>query len=118
MRNKQPYIHWDLDFLFEKLLKQEFIYKYGYSKTDLENMVHSKRWNPLKEFNGCNVVQDDLHPFLPCFVHDYRWIAEGRTNKADKEFRNNLLKFGYSTVKATMYYFAVRVGSVYYKIFK
>ena len=115
---KQPYKHWkliDFEIHFEE---QNRVYNLGYTMEEIKEMIYSKKWDPIKEFNGCNVVQDDLHPFIICFIHDYRWIAEGRTNKADKEFKNNLRKFGYSTFKATMYYFSVRLGSVYFKLFK
>lgn len=111
---KQPYKYWTKIQLHDHLRVQCFVY--GYNVELLEEAIESEAWNPVKDYNGCNVVQDDLHPFYPCFIHDYRWIVEGRTNKADIEFRNNLLKFGYSTVKASIYYFAVRVGSVFFKL--
>jgi len=113
---KRPYKYWTLTDLQMKLFDQVRIFGYKYTNTEITQMVHSKKWVANMDFNGCNVVQDDLHPFLPCFIHDYRWMTDGRTTKADKEFRSNLLTYGYSTFKAQMYYFAVRVGSVYFKL--
>lgn len=84
----------------------------------VQEAVFNSAWNPMLDFNGCNFVQDDFHPYLPCFIHDYRWVVYGRTDQWDKEFRNNLLKLGFSTFKATIYYFAVRIGSVYYNLTK
>ena len=114
MPGKQPYKYWSNQQLFTHLIKQ--CDEYGFDKPAVLDAISDTNWNPSEDYNGCNVVQDDLHPFYPCFIHDYRWITEGRTNSADKEFRNNLLKFGYSTFKATIYYLAVRVGSVIFKI--
>jgi len=114
MSAKKPYINWTREQLFEHLEVQ--CKEYDYDLTALFTSVYDKRWIPSEDYNGCNVVQDDIHPFYPCFIHDYRWIIEGRTNNADIEFRNNLRKFGYSRIKALIYYCAVRVGSVFFNL--
>lgn len=112
--SKQRYKYWNLDELYTHLEKQAIEFKVPIEI--VTEAVYSKAWNPIKDFNGCNFVQDDFHPFLPCFIHDFRWLVYGRKNIYDVEFRNNLLKFGYSTLKASMFYFGVRLGSVFYKI--
>jgi len=116
MPSNQPYIFWSRQDLFDKMKGQ--CYAYDFDLRLLHEAVYSEEWNPIEQYNGCNFVQDGLHPFYPCFIHDYRWIVEGITNRSDKEFRNNLLKFGYSTFRATMYYFAVRIGGVFFKLKK
>jgi len=111
---KQRYKYWTKEQLHSHLVAQAL--EHGIPIGIVTEAVYSDKWNPITDFNGCNVVEDDYHPYLPCFIHDYRWIVYGKTNEYDKEFRNNLLKFGFSTFKATIYYFAVRVGSVYFKL--
>jgi hypothetical protein len=75
--NKQPYKFWTKEKLYWHLITQAGEY---YANDDnmqfiIKNAVYDTRWNPLLEFNGCTFVQDDLHPFLPCFIHDWRWHA-------------------------------------------
>ena len=117
---KQPYKFWDREQLFWHLIKQAGEY---YANDDnmhftIKNAVYDERWNPMLEFNGCNLVQDDLHPFLPCFLHDWRWITRQNALDADIEFRINLKKFGYSKFKASLYFWAVRLGYLFYYRFK
>lgn len=111
---KQVYKYWNRKELFEHLEKQAI--EFNVDIDLVKEAVFSEAWNPVKDFNGCNVVQDDFHPFLPCFIHDFRWIVYGRKNKYDIEFRNNLLKFGYSTFKAVCFYLGVRLGSVFFNL--
>ena len=110
----KPYIYWKRSEFISHFHKQDKDYNVGLDI--IHEAVYSRKWEPATDYNGCNVVQDDLHPFLPCFIHDYRWVTDKRSNKYDLEFRSNLLRFGYSKTKANMYYLAVRVGSLYYKI--
>lgn len=112
---KHPYKYWDRDELYSHLKRQATANKYFDYKT-IRYAVYDTRWNPMLEFNGCNVVQDDLHPFLPCFLHDYRWVVKGGGKKTDIQFYNSLIKFGVPKWKAKLYYYRVRIGwNLYFK---
>jgi len=86
----------------------------GYTFADLHAIVYSEEWDPAQDFNGCNLIQDDLHPFLPCFIHDYRYIVYGGGNTYDKEFKSNLIKSGFSNFRAWSFYLGVRLGWYFY----
>jgi len=115
---KQPYRYWSRNDLFWKLKEQAIDFQ-NCNPDDfyiIKSACYDKRWNPATQFNGCNVVQDDLHPFLPCFIHDWRWITNQNTKLADEEFRSNLIRYGYPKWKASLYYYGVRLG--WYLYFK
>jgi hypothetical protein len=105
---QQPYKYWQRHELFEMLVRQSE--GKGFKAEDIHRMVCDTRWDPLKDFDGCTLVSDHLQPFLPCFIHDYRWYVEGGGKHTDIEFRENLLKFGFPVWKAHMYYLGVRAG--------
>ena len=110
---KQPYKFWTKTDLHLHLKHQAHVYKFE-DLDYIKKAVYSRRWNPIYEYNGCNVVQDELHPFLPCFLHDYEWVVNNGGNKVDLEFRNNLRIFGFSKMKSNLYYFMVRLGWIFY----
>lgn len=117
---KQPYRYWSRNDLFWHLRTQAVDY-HNCNADDLYTIkaaVYDERWNPSKDFNGCNFVQDDLHPFLPCFLHDWRWITRQDIKASDKEFYNNLIRYGYPKWKAKLYYYGVRIGYLCYYQFK
>jgi hypothetical protein len=108
---KQPYKYWTRDQLYAHLITQCLNFSYSeYDIAEIKRMVYDPNWNPSEDFNGCNVVQDHLHPFLPCFVHDYRWVVGEGGIKSDEEFHANLIKCGVSRVRAILYFVAVRIG--------
>jgi len=109
---KGVYKYWTREQLFNLLLKQASII--DLDPVDLRKIVFCKDWEPKVDFNGCNFVQDRYHPFLPCFIHDYRYIVEGPSNKVDLEFKSNLIKIGFSNFKAWSYYLGVRLGYYFY----
>jgi len=112
--SKKPYRFWSRNDLYWKLIQQAG--EYGVNDDAMEfhikSAVYDKRWNPSVDFNGCNVVQDDLHPFLPCFIHDWRWVTGQNKLDADIEFKWNLINFGYPKWKAELYFWAVRIGAL------
>lgn len=116
MREKQPYKFWTRGEMFQHLKRQAISFNFSDYYIDIiEIMVFDKNWNPMKDFNGCNIVQDHLHPFLPCFVHDYEWIMiQGRDDAkaftSDLQFYNNLRRCGFNKVMATIYFLGVRAG--------
>lgn len=107
-----PYAYWSRGELYEKLLPQAL--DTGVKTRILKEACYDDRWIPSRDFNGCSVIQDPLHPYLPCFIHDYRWVTGQGGNLSDIEFRNNLIKAGLSKVKAWRFYFAVRLGWLFY----
>jgi hypothetical protein len=110
--SQRPYKYWQLIELFEMLVRQSE--NKGFNPEKIRKMVFDPRWNPIEDFDGCTLVSDHLQPFLPCFIHDYRWIVEGGGKHTDIEFRENLLKFGFPKWKANLYYIGVRAGWVFY----
>ena len=117
---KQPYKNWSRNQLFWHLKQQSLDYKCCHPDMfyRIKSAVYDTRWNPAEDFNGCNFVQDDLHPFLPCFLHDWRWVTRQNPELADEEFKENLLHFGYPEWKANLYYYTVRIAYLCYYQFK
>ena len=113
-----PYRDWTRNEIFWKLKKQVVDYHANndYMDYTIKNACFDERWNPMEEYNGCTLVQDDIHPFLPCFIHDWRWVTRQDVPASNIEFKENLLAFGYSKFKAQLYYIAVTLG--YYLYFK
>lgn len=110
----EPYKFWTKKELLTHLLRQAK--EHGYTdEARLETAVYSEKWNPIEDFNGCNLVQDKYHPYLPCFIHDYSWIVDGGGRNTDKEFYDNLVMCGMSKFKARIMYLAVRIAWVYLK---
>ena len=112
MPKKHPYKGWTKDELFFHLKRQAEAYD---SLTpELNNLIYDAifddRWNPILDFNGCNLVQDDLHPFLPCFIHDWRWITNQDIELSNIEFKNLLIAYGYPKWKAELYFIGVTIG--------
>lgn len=105
--SKARYKYWTRDNFTEHFSKQTA--DYPIDLYEMHEVVHDIRWNP-NEFNGCNFVQDDLHPFWPCFRHDYDWIVNGGSKEADLRFRKNLIAFGFSKLRANIFYIGVRTG--------
>ena len=117
MTRKKPYINWTRQELYEHLIRQ--LKSNGLLPTYKEaaySACFDPRWNPLEQFDGCTLVQDEIHPFFPCFMHDYRCIVLGWSNEYDLAFRDDLIKFGFKKWKANLYYLGVRVG--YYAYYK
>ena len=117
---KHPYKHWTKENLYWHLVTQAGEY---YANNDvmqyiIKQAVYDTRWNPLLGFNGCTMVQDDLHPFLPCFIHDWRWVTRQDITMSNIEFKENLLKFGYPYWKAQLYYIGVNLGYYFYFKYK
>lgn len=111
---KQPYKYWTREELHKHLMRQAEDHKVERLTDKISVAVYSKLWDPIEQFNGCNVVQDDFHPFVPCFIHDYDWIVLGGGKKYDKDFVNNLLSFGMHPSKALIYYIGIRIAWLFY----
>jgi len=113
--SKKPYQNWSRDQLYAHLLTQCLNFSYNEDfMEEIRVMVYDNRWNPSEDFNGCNVVQDHLHPFLPCFIHDYRWVVNKGGLWTDEEFYDNLIKCGVSKTRAVLYFVAVHSAWLLY----
>ena len=115
---KQPYKFWNRNQLFQHLKTQLDYYSFmdDDNYTLLKDACYDERWIPMLDFNGCNMVQDDLHPFFPCFIHDWRWVTNQDAKEADYEFYYHLKKCSVPEFRARIYYLGVRLGwFCYYK---
>lgn len=78
--------------------------------------VDSNKWNALKDYNGCTLVQDDSQPSIACFIHDYCWISGMGGKIADNVFYNVMLSTGVKRAKAKRRFIGVRIGwALYFK---
>jgi hypothetical protein len=110
MSKLQPYKYWTREELYLHCTKQ--VGPYNFSILEMKEVIYDKRWDPVKEFNGCTLVQDPLHPFWPCVRHDYDWVVGNGGIEADRRFYNNLKQAGMLSFKARMWFIGVRLGWV------
>jgi hypothetical protein len=117
-----PYYFWTRQELFKHCERQ--CEKYGCSDliAEFKEIIFDERWNPIEEYNGCNLIQDKHHPYPPCLKHDFDWLVLGGGYKTDVEFRLNLKRFGTSKKKSVLMFLGVRAGWFFYfkweKMFK
>ena len=83
-------------------------------KALVEEALLDERWDPLKEYDGCTLVQDMYHPCLSCFLHDYLWTTGQGGKDADDLFRFLMEKEGLSKGKIKRRYLAVRLYWLFY----
>ncbi|PCI96657.1 MAG: hypothetical protein COB15_09725 [Flavobacteriales bacterium] len=112
-----PYSYWNKTELHEHLHRQAI--KLGAPKWVfplLDEALTSDLWDPVKDFDGCSVVQDQFHPCLACFIHDYLWKCGMGGLGSDKIFYFLMLLDGTKKFKAQRRWLAVRIGWLgYYK---
>jgi len=115
--SKLRYKYWTREDFVDHFMRQRA--DHPVDPEEIQMVCMDPRWDPEAEFNGCNFVQDDLHPFWPCFRHDYDWIVNGGGIEYDRTFRENLIKFGMNRLRAWAFFFGVRLGwNFYYKWIK
>jgi len=115
MKNYYPYQFWTKTQLADHLKKMS-------QKLDLhkeiriliETAMGDLRWVPIKEFDGCSVVQDLYHPCLSCFIHDYLWKTGQGGREADELFYLLMLAEGTPKGRANRRWFAVRTAWFFY----
>lgn len=110
--SKQPYKYWTRELLHDFFVQQSI--DFGIDSFDVKKICYDKNWNPQTQYNGCTFVQDELHPFLPCFIHDYRWIIGKGGLDSNIEFKTNLIKAGFSKVKAWKYFLGVHTAWLFF----
>jgi len=115
MSRKQPYQYWtnqelrDRLILTVKRMNLDVNLKILFLEL-IEEACDSKEWNPVKDFNGCTMVQDFYHPSPFCFVHDYMGITGRGGVVSDALFYYLMREKGVSNFNAYTRWLGVRVG--------
>jgi hypothetical protein len=78
-------------------------------KALVEEALIDDRWDPLRDYDGCTLVQDMYHPCLSCFIHDYLWITGQGGKDADAVFKFLMETEGLAPKKIKRRWFAVRI---------
>lgn len=110
MSINRPYMLWTREELFSHC--ERLCYHYGADDllVELKKIIFDIRWDPIKDYNGCNVIQDKHHPYPPCLIHDFRWLVEGGGIKSDIEFKLNMRLFDESKLGSFKNFIGVRIG--------
>jgi len=110
----KPYKYWTREELFNHVTNQciemgndDLISIFG-------DIIFDKRWNPMENYNGCNIIADRLHPFPPCLKHDFDWLVLGGGIKYDREFKELCHSFGASKFKSKLNFIGVRIGWIFF----
>ena len=112
----RPYRHYDRSQIFE-LLRHNCIASGVPSYVDKCFVAaFDTRWDPSK-YDGCTGVGDPLHPFPPCFIHDWEWTVNGGGKQSDINFLKDCIRFKLvSSKKAKIWYIGIRIAWLaYYK---
>jgi len=76
----------------------------------LEDAINDPLWNHMKDYNGCTLVEDPTHPYVPCFLHDWMWRTGRGGLEADNIFYHTQVLFGMPKKMARRRYYGVRIG--------
>jgi len=114
MKDYKPYKFWTREELFNHCEKQCIEYGGEDLISELKKIIFDTRWNPMDDYNGCNVIQDKHHPYPPCLIHDFRWLVEGGGICTDREFRRNLKIFKTPKTISVLMFIGVRIGWLFY----
>lgn len=109
-----PYQFWGRDDLLVHCKRQLEYFDQEDLYYKVKNAIYDDRWNPIEEYNGCSMVQDKFHPYIPCLLHDYQWITGDGGWDSDMFFYQNLLKFGTRKGRAKKMFVGVRIGWLFY----
>jgi len=109
-----PYKYWTRDELYKHCERQCRDYGAENLLIELRKIVLDVRWNPTLDYNGCNIIQDKYHPYVPCLIHDFDWLVGDGGYKTDVEFRKNLERFGTSKNKSFLMFLGVRIGWLFW----
>ena len=109
-----PYIYWERKD-FADHFRRQYTDALVNEWSEIEGMIYDSRWQPAFDYDGCSVIQDQLHPFLPCFIHDYRYVTQDYTRRdADNEFLCNLIMMKVAPAKALLMYLLIRAFGWYF----
>ncbi|MFT5450617.1 MAG: hypothetical protein ACI9N9_000094 [Enterobacterales bacterium] len=115
MSRMQPYELWEHEELRELASKHVRRLKVSNNLGQLWiNLINeafdSKYWIPIKDFNGCTIVQDTKHPSMACLCHDYMWISGHGGFVSDRIFYALMIAQGVGKGRAMRRWFLVRSG--------
>ena len=110
-----PYKYWTKPELKKKLIDHvNNINPKPAFKTHWIALIHeafeSNKWDIIKQYNGCTIVQDVLHPCPACFCHDFMWISGHGGKISDEIFKQLMLAEGMKKCKVNRRFLGVRVG--------
>lgn len=114
-----PYQHWDLNELKDTLELHVNRLSCGSHTKRLwikliDDAFRSERWDVLKQYNGCTMLQDHLHPDPACFIHDFMWITGHGGAVSDRIFYNCMISEGMNGGKSWRRWLGVRIGWLCY----
>jgi len=111
----KPYIHLTNENLKESLISNakgmnapEWVF------IMIEEGFNNPLWDSKTDFNGCNLVQDVLHPSVACYVHDYLINCGMGGFLCDEIALNLWIMEGLKPSRAKRRWFAVRVAWLTY----
>lgn len=114
-----PYIKWTRSDFNRHLKNLATEFKLGKEiKTLVEVALLDERWEPLKQYDGCTLVQDMYHPCLSCFLHDYLLITGQGGKDADSVFKFLMEAEGFTSGKIKRRWLAVRLYWLVYAKWK
>lgn len=112
----QPYITWSRAELWkhcEKVINHydpDHTEEYNQLRMDTHQACFSIHWYPMRDYNGCNVIQDPHHPHPACLVHDFNWIVNDGGKEYDLKFEYYNKLLGIDKAQAAKWYKGVRLG--------
>ncbi len=108
---KKPYRFWTRIDFNKHLHAQVKHYKLGEDVLSMVNdALDDDSWNPSEQFDGCTLVQDFIHPSLPCFLHDHHWITGMGGWKSNIIFYRLMLATGVKKSEARRRLIGVTIG--------
>lgn len=109
MRHK-PYQHYTRHELKMLLVTQCVNSNQNHFIDRVLDAVNDLSWSPTYEYDGCSIVQDPLHPFPPCFLHDYAWKVLGGGKFYDDQFYKDCIDWGINEGRVKRWYVGIRAA--------
>lgn len=115
MSKYRPYKFWTKSQLGSHLTNLSHAFNLGQKiRTLIEEALTSDKWDATMDYDGCSVVQDQYHPCISCFLHDYLWRTGQGGKESDELFYYLMLEEGTVPARAKRRWFFVRVGWIFY----
>lgn len=113
-----PYKFWTVVDLNDHLLHQAEQYKCPEWVFQIVAESFQGEWDPVKEFDGCSIVQDTTHPDLACYIHDFMWRTGRGGYTADSIFLEVMKMQGLKKGRYIRRWVSVRAGWAFYHSWK
>lgn len=115
MGKYRPYRYWSKEDLKEKLIALCFVYTRREWLLELTlEAIDDPSWDPVQDYDGCSMVQDETHPSLACFLHDWMWKSGRGGKEADFIFYQTMRLAGIGKRKARTRWLLIRIGWIFY----